>query len=436
MTQPQNPPQYGQPVQPEQPQYQQAPQAQPPQYNPYSAPAMQPNAPQLENNRIALSQPAYGTNPGQAFARFFKKYATFSGRASRSEYWWMMMWFAIIYVVWFALVSVLPDSGAGTMVIVVLSLLMGVFMLATIVPIWALTVRRYHDSNHSGLLYLLSIGLQVIGSVIVVVGIINVFGSLFSLVSLMASGSDYGSGLGGYGYDSTGLDSGETTSMTALFAASSDDYSALYGSVVASMMMKFFAWGAIGGLFSLAGGILNLVFTLLGSKVDGARFDSPRLPAQYTVYPPDAFIQFAPGYAAAPGASNSSFTPNNPPNNQGYQGPDYQSPSAYQPAQAQPQFQQPQEFHPNAFQTPESPAPTTPLNTPAAAPGAPVAPAAPLSPATPDVPTVSNPYTTPFEQQGEGTIPSTSSDAESDSNSDPDGDSDQDQGPSSGYSQN
>ncbi|SKV78147.1 Predicted membrane protein [Mycobacteroides abscessus subsp. massiliense] len=38
-----------------------------------------------------LTLPLYGATFGQAITRFFRSYARFSGRASRSEYWWVML---------------------------------------------------------------------------------------------------------------------------------------------------------------------------------------------------------------------------------------------------------------------------------------------------------------------------------------------------------
>lgn len=35
-----------------------------------------------------MNRPHYGVGPFGAVGRYFGKYATFSGRASRSEYWW------------------------------------------------------------------------------------------------------------------------------------------------------------------------------------------------------------------------------------------------------------------------------------------------------------------------------------------------------------
>ncbi len=42
-------------------------------------------------NTVALDQPYYGAPLGAAVQRFFKKYATFTGRASRSEFWWWVL---------------------------------------------------------------------------------------------------------------------------------------------------------------------------------------------------------------------------------------------------------------------------------------------------------------------------------------------------------
>lgn len=59
----------------------------------------------------------------------FNKYATFEGRAKRSEYWWFwLLTFVIGYI---------PIVG-------------WIASLACIVPIIAVGVRRLHDTNHCG----------------------------------------------------------------------------------------------------------------------------------------------------------------------------------------------------------------------------------------------------------------------------------------------
>lgn len=64
-----------------------------------------------------------------SFKTCFKKYATFRGRASRSEYWWFAL------AVWLGLC--IPGVNI-------------LWFLVVIIPSWAAAVRRLHDTGHSG----------------------------------------------------------------------------------------------------------------------------------------------------------------------------------------------------------------------------------------------------------------------------------------------
>jgi uncharacterized membrane protein YhaH (DUF805 family) len=113
---------------------------------------------------VPLSEAYYGAPIALAVKRFFTKYATFTGRASRSEYWW---WALVNYVVLFALGmvalvaggtpqvsvdgTVAPPSGGAIVVVVLISL----YGLATLIPGLALTARRLHDGNFSALFILI-----------------------------------------------------------------------------------------------------------------------------------------------------------------------------------------------------------------------------------------------------------------------------------------
>jgi uncharacterized membrane protein YhaH (DUF805 family) len=110
-----------------------------------------------------LWAPHYGASLPVAVRRFFKKYATFSGRASRSEYWWWALVAFLVGVVLNIITAVAGAPGAtvaanGTAVpgpgAIVGSILMIVWGLAVIVPSIALLVRRLHDANLSGWLVL------------------------------------------------------------------------------------------------------------------------------------------------------------------------------------------------------------------------------------------------------------------------------------------
>lgn len=105
-----------------------------------------------------LDQPYYGAPLTAAVSRFFKKYATFSGRASRSEYWW---WWLVSVVVGFVLqmlalvtggIRVEPDGtgSVGSGIGLFFFVLLVVWGLTLVIPGLALLVRRLHDSNRSG----------------------------------------------------------------------------------------------------------------------------------------------------------------------------------------------------------------------------------------------------------------------------------------------
>ena len=115
---------------------------------------------------IPLWAPYYGAPIGEAARRFFKKYATFTGRASRSEYWWWTLISVVVTTVLNIVMSVagsagatVNDSGAmvpgpGAMVGVILLVIWG---LAVIVPSLALPVLRLHDVNVRGWMILLGL---------------------------------------------------------------------------------------------------------------------------------------------------------------------------------------------------------------------------------------------------------------------------------------
>ncbi len=85
----------------------------------------------------------------------FKKYAEFSGRARRSEYWYYaLMNFIImmgVYVLFIACIIGGVGILAGVFGFVVLA-----FVLATIIPSLAVLVRRLHDTGKSGWFYFVS----------------------------------------------------------------------------------------------------------------------------------------------------------------------------------------------------------------------------------------------------------------------------------------
>lgn len=128
-------------------------------------------APAPATRSVPLSQPYYGAPIGEAFRRFWAKYATFSGRASRSEYWWWTLIAVVVAIVLDVLATVAGagSDGSGPSALgVVVAILAVAWGLGTIVPSLALLARRLHDANYSGWLMLLAL-VPFVGGLIVLV---------------------------------------------------------------------------------------------------------------------------------------------------------------------------------------------------------------------------------------------------------------------------
>jgi uncharacterized membrane protein YhaH (DUF805 family) len=84
---------------------------------------------------------------GEAVASCFNKYASFSGRAPRSEYWW---WFLFVFLVSLGvgLVSGILDIAMGSKMPGFVA--RGTVDLILLLPNIAVGVRRLHDLNRSG----------------------------------------------------------------------------------------------------------------------------------------------------------------------------------------------------------------------------------------------------------------------------------------------
>ena len=151
-----------------------------------------------ERSAAPLAAPQYGASLTQAMSRFFRKYATFSGRASLSEYWWVALLLGVAYSVALTLIygglftgemiwrstsvtgSYANGDGTSTLIsdrpyvpfdypvpgAMMISgiVLLPLIYLATVVPLLALIWRRLHDADLSGGWYFIS-GVPFFGAI-------------------------------------------------------------------------------------------------------------------------------------------------------------------------------------------------------------------------------------------------------------------------------
>jgi uncharacterized membrane protein YhaH (DUF805 family) len=80
------------------------------------------------------------------------KYVDFSGRATRSEYWWFVLFIVLV----------------GLAISIVSNTLSGLFSLATLLPSIAAATRRLHDTNRSGWWQLICL-VPVVGLIVLIV---------------------------------------------------------------------------------------------------------------------------------------------------------------------------------------------------------------------------------------------------------------------------
>ena len=80
----------------------------------------------------------------EAAAKCYRKYVSYRGRASKSEFWWFFLLFFL-----FAWPLLLSEFQSGTWV-AVLSFMYFILTLSAIIPLTAVFTRRMHDLGRTG----------------------------------------------------------------------------------------------------------------------------------------------------------------------------------------------------------------------------------------------------------------------------------------------
>ncbi|MDE6559457.1 MAG: DUF805 domain-containing protein [Muribaculaceae bacterium] len=98
----------------------------------------------------------------EAIKSFYGQYATFSGRATRAEYWWVMLYM-------FVLLGIPSYINVGYTFMneepsLLLQIWVGLFSLANIIPSLALAWRRMHDIGKGGGWYFITL-IPLIGTI-------------------------------------------------------------------------------------------------------------------------------------------------------------------------------------------------------------------------------------------------------------------------------
>jgi uncharacterized membrane protein YhaH (DUF805 family) len=80
----------------------------------------------------------------------FQNYSNFSGRARRSEYWYFRLATAVIFFALIAFAGLLAIVAGGALAFQIAIAIFFIYILLSVIPSLAVTVRRMHDLGKSG----------------------------------------------------------------------------------------------------------------------------------------------------------------------------------------------------------------------------------------------------------------------------------------------
>ena len=92
------------------------------------------------------------------YIEVLKKYAVFSGRARRKEYWMFVLFYIIFGIILGIIEGIIGISG----------ILTGLYCLALLIPSIAVSVRRLHDIGRTGWWVLICL-VPIVGSIVLLI---------------------------------------------------------------------------------------------------------------------------------------------------------------------------------------------------------------------------------------------------------------------------
>ncbi|MCD8900028.1 DUF805 domain-containing protein [Staphylococcus gallinarum] len=97
----------------------------------------------------------------EAYKNFWKRYVDFKGKSNRLQFWTpVLIHIIVVFVV--ALIGVISFITGAFIISAILSALVGIFGLAIIVPMIAVTLRRFYDAGRKRLSAIILIAFSVL----------------------------------------------------------------------------------------------------------------------------------------------------------------------------------------------------------------------------------------------------------------------------------
>jgi len=103
---------------------------------------------------------------GEAVKQAFSNGFVYRGRASRSAYWWFVL-FEVIAIIVLELLFIIPAATHSSAIIVLFAIIVSIAAIYLALVGLALTIRRLHDIDRSG--WWVLIGLVPFGGIVLLV---------------------------------------------------------------------------------------------------------------------------------------------------------------------------------------------------------------------------------------------------------------------------
>ncbi|MDW8542960.1 DUF805 domain-containing protein [Staphylococcus sp. mip270_02] len=122
----------------------------------------------------------------EAYKDFWRKYIDFNGKSNRLEFWTpVLIHIIIIFII--ALIGVVCFITGIFIVAAILSAFVGIFALAIIVPMFAITLRRFYDAGRKRATAIILIVLSIFVNITFDIIQINSVAISLNIISLICT---------------------------------------------------------------------------------------------------------------------------------------------------------------------------------------------------------------------------------------------------------
>lgn len=126
------------------------------------------------------------SNMVEAYKDFWKKYIDFQGKSNRLEFWTPVL-IHIILVFIVAIIGIICFVTGVFTVAAIISAIVGVFVLAMIVPMFAVTLRRFYDAGRKRSTAILLIGITIVVNILFDIIQINSIAVILNVIAWLCT---------------------------------------------------------------------------------------------------------------------------------------------------------------------------------------------------------------------------------------------------------